>query len=140
MDLISYHQDDTDYKPNNWKELSEWLISLIESEGSDPGDIEYIFCSDAKLLEVNRKYLDHDYYTDIITFPLSEEPLEASIFISIDRVRDNAHSFDNSFEDELHRVMAHGLLHMLGYNDTTEDAKKQMRKKENEYLTKRSWV
>jgi len=102
--------------------------------------LEYVLCSDEYILKVNKEHLDHDYYTDIITFPLQESPLEATIFISVDRVKENAELYNCSEQDELHRVMVHGLLHLLGYNDKTTDEKKQMRLEEDNCLSERNFV
>ncbi len=136
-DRFSFWQEGTEFTLDNPEATASWLGSIFTIEEKDLEHIEYIFCSDDYLLEVNRQYLDHDYYTDIITFPLTEDPVEATIFISVDRVKDNAEEFDQTFSDELHRVMAHGILHLIGYNDATDDEKKLMRQKENEYLSLR---
>lgn len=106
----------------------------------DVEKVDYIFCSDNYLLEINKKYLQHDYYTDIITFPLSENPIEANVFISIDRVKENADLYKVTFEHELHRVMAHGILHLLGYNDSTHEEKQIMRQQEDSLLAQRNFV
>jgi len=115
---------------------SRWIKSISESEGYKIGDLNYIFCSDDYLLEINKQYLDHDYFTDIITFDNSEEEgkLEGDIYVSIDRVKDNAQNLNIDFETELRRVLIHGLLHLIGYEDSTEDLKNQMRAKEDECL------
>ena len=98
--------------------------------------LRYIFCSDKYLLEINRQYLNHDYYTDIITFNLSNHPeaVQGEIYISIDRVKDNARQFNASFTQELHRVIFHGALHLCGYKDKTAKEEKLMREKEDQYL------
>ena len=97
--------------------------------------INYVFCSDKSLLEINRKYLKHDFYTDIITFDLSEkEKIIADVYISVDRVKDNASSLDVSFRSELHRVIFHGALHLCGYGDKTESQKLKMRDREDYYI------
>jgi rRNA maturation RNase YbeY len=98
--------------------------------------LNYIFCSDEYLLEINKQYLDHDYFTDIITFDNSEEDkqLEGDIYISVDRVRDNAATFHTDFDSEMRRVLIHGLLHLVGYEDSSEALKTAMRAKEDEYL------
>ena len=102
------------------------------------GALSFIFCSDAYILDVNMKYLQHDYFTDIITFDYREgQVLSGDLFISIDTVRANAEEYGVEFEDELNRVMVHGLLHLMGYDDHTEDQKKQMRQKEDYYLAMR---
>jgi probable rRNA maturation factor len=116
--------------------LRQFLVSLFKKEGKKLGDLQYIFCSDDYLLDINRQYLNHDYYTDIITFDLSEKghPINAEIYISVDRVRDNAREFGNSVRKELHRVIFHGALHLCGYKDKTPAQQKEMRKMEEKYL------
>lgn len=111
-------------------------METIESEGHTLERIDYIFCSDEFLLKVNRAHLDHDEYTDIITFPLEEDPIVGEIYISIDRVRENADSFGVSFEEELHRVMIHGVLHLCGYDDHEDDDIEEIREKEAFYIGK----
>ena len=113
---------------------ADWIHEVIEDEGFELARVDYIFCSDEFLLEVNRTHLDHDFYTDIITFPLNSNPIMAEIYISIDRVKENAASFSKSFDDELHRVMIHGILHLVGYDDHEEDDVEIIRKKEEEYV------
>lgn len=114
--------------------IVDWLTEVIEEEGFELGRIDYIFCSDEFLLDINRTHLQHDDYTDIITFPLEENPVTGEIYISIDRVRENAISFQTSFEDELHRVMIHGVLHLCGYDDHEEEDIQEIRAKEEDYL------
>ena len=115
---------------------STWIKEVIEEEGFELTRIDYIFCSDEFLLEVNRTHLDHDFYTDIITFPLNPNPIIAEIYISLDRVRENATSYSVSFEDELMRVIIHGILHLCGYDDHEEADIAFIRKKEAYYLKK----
>ncbi|HZV44640.1 MAG TPA: rRNA maturation RNase YbeY [Saprospiraceae bacterium] len=115
---------------------STWIKEVIEEEGYELARIDYIFCSDEFLLEVNRTHLDHDFYTDIITFPLNPNPIIAEIYISLDRVRENATSYSVSFEDELMRVIIHGILHLCGYDDHEEADIAFIRKKEAYYLKK----
>jgi len=115
---------------------STWIKEVIEEEGYELTRIDYIFCSDEFLLEVNRTHLDHDFYTDIITFPLNPNPIIAEIYISLDRVRENATSYSVSFEDELMRVIIHGILHLCGYDDHEEADIAFIRKKEAYYLKK----
>jgi probable rRNA maturation factor len=116
--------------------LKKFLISIIKKEGKKLAELQYIFCSDDYLLAINRQYLGHDYYTDIITFELSEkgQPINAEIYISVDRVRDNARQFNSTLKDELQRVIIHGILHLCGYKDKTARDQAQMRKKEAQYL------
>lgn len=112
-----------------------WLNHLAANEGSKIKTLSYVFCSDEYLLELNKEYLNHDTYTDIITFPFKEgKTLGADIFISIERVGENAKTFGVSFENELRRVMAHGVLHLIGYGDKTAAEQKVMRKKEEEWI------
>jgi probable rRNA maturation factor len=115
----------------------EWIRETVEEEGFELTRIDYIFCSDDFLLEVNRTHLDHDFYTDIITFPLNANPIIAEIYISVERVRENARAYSKSFLDELHRVMIHGILHLCGYNDHEENDIDIIRRKEEYYLGKR---
>ena len=109
---------------------------MIAWEKKSLNSLTYIFCTDRALLEINRKYLDHNFYTDVITFDLSSSRKEilADIFISVDRIKENAERLRLSLKEELHRVMLHGLLHLCGYNDQTEPQKKLIRKKEDFYL------
>ncbi len=115
--------------------LKEWINKTAEQREKKIGNISYIFCSDDELLQINNQYLKHDYYTDVITFDYSEGAvLNGDIFISVDRVRDNAKQVGVSFEEELYRVMIHGVLHLSGVNDKTEQQAKQMRKAEEDSL------
>ncbi len=112
-----------------------WLKEVALSHGKEVGEINYIFCDDAYLLEKNIKYLNHNTLTDIISFDNSQgNLLEGDVFISTERVKENAKEFDVSFENELHRVMAHGLLHFAGLKDKTESQKKEMRRAEDDAL------
>ncbi|WP_291867332.1 rRNA maturation RNase YbeY [Maribacter sp.] len=114
---------------------NEWLIGVLESEGFRLGALEYIFCDDAYLLNINQDYLNHDTYTDIITFDYTEGKIVGGdIFISVERVKENAIEFNVNFKNELHRVMAHGLLHLLGYKDKSEEEAALMRSKEEEKI------
>ena len=125
-------------KPSFWKEQSivPILENLCNKEQLPKGNVSYVFGSDEWLLEINQKFLNHDTYTDIITFDQSdsEDELDGEIYISLDRVRENAQKFEVTFEKELHRVMVHGLLHLAGFSDKTEEEKKLMREKEEEYI------
>lgn len=115
--------------------LKEWIKKTAEQRGKKIGNISYIFCSDDELLQINNQYLKHDYYTDVITFDYSEGVvLNGDIFISIDRVKDNAEQVGVTFEEELYRVMIHGVLHLSGVNDKTEQQAKQMQKAEEDSL------
>ena len=118
------------------RKLKRFIDSLINKEKKKLSSINYVFCNDQALLKINRTYLNHDFYTDIISFDLSDSPknILGEIYISIDRVRENAEIFKNSFKDELHRVIFHGILHLCGYNDKTNREAEIMQKKENLYL------
>ena len=117
--------------------LKKYIQSIFKTEGKKIKSINYIFCTDKILLEINRQFLTHDFYTDIITFDLSEtDVIQAEIYISIDRVNDNALQLGVSFKSELHRVIFHGVLHLCGYKDTNKTEKNKMRGKEEFYLKK----
>ena len=115
--------------------IKSWIKNVVEQKGKSIGDISYIFCDDEYLLEINKTYLEHDFFTDIITFDYSDkEKIAGDLFISIDRVRENSLTHNENFEKELHRVIIHGILHLLGLKDKTEKQAKQMRKAEEECL------
>jgi probable rRNA maturation factor len=116
--------------------LKKFLISIIRREGKKLGGLQYVFCSDDYLLAINQEYLGHDLYTDIITFDLSveDQAIDAEIYISADRVRDNARQYNSSLKEELHRVIFHGVLHLCGYKDKSIKDQKKMREKEDQYL------
>ncbi|TVR87191.1 MAG: rRNA maturation RNase YbeY [Saprospirales bacterium] len=117
------------------KKIAQWLISTAISEGAHSANLTIVFCSDEYLLEMNREHLGHDYYTDIITFPFGDPPnIVGDLFISIDRVKENASDLNLPGGEELRRVMVHGLLHLLGYTDLTGGEKQKMREMENQYL------
>ncbi len=137
MSSISFFSEDTPFELPHQKVIKEWITDIISREGKSLKHLNYIFCSDAHLLIINQQYLDHDYFTDIITFDSSDSPdvIEGDIFISVDRVQDNATSLGHSFLLELNRVIAHGVLHLIGYDDTSPELKLQMRQKEDSYLS-----
>jgi len=114
--------------------LTSWIEQLAREEGVQLQEISIVFCSDDYLLQVNQEYLQHDYYTDVITFQLTEGVLHGDIFISLDRVADNATELEVPFDYELLRVIIHGVLHLAGYRDKTADQEVEMRMKENYYL------
>lgn len=119
--------------------VKEWIRDFVKSYGKEVGELYYSFCSDEYLYKMNVELLGHDFYTDIITFPLNEceTILSAEFHISIDRIKENAVTFNRSFRDELHRVMAHGVLHLIGFDDLCEDDEKQMREEEEKCLMMR---
>lgn len=132
---MDFFSEDTDYLPENQEHLTRWITSVIEAEGKIPAAISFIFCSDEYLLRMNVEHLQHDYYTDIITFDYCEGAvISGDLFISVDRVRENASELQVPFEDELHRVMVHGVLHLLGYGDKTEAEQRAIRQKEDACL------
>lgn len=134
--MIEFHYE-IDFEIKDSERTSEWLEQLIIEEGKEMGGITYIFCNDKFLLERNQKYLNHDTLTDIITFDYCQgDIISSDIMISIDRVKENSTIFENSFSEELKRVMAHGILHLIGYDDYDEKDKEIMREKENYYINK----
>jgi rRNA maturation RNase YbeY len=121
-------------KPVN---LKEWIENTIKDEKKTPGVVNLIFCSDDYLLKMNNNYLNHDYFTDVITFDYSlNNKISGDIFISIDRVKENAQRYQNDFLNEILRVIIHGILHLVGYNDKSENEKIIMTEKENIYINK----
>ena len=139
---IRYYNDDCKYVLKNKRICSNWLNECANSEGFKIGDISYIFCSSEKHIEINRQYLGHDYYTDIITFDETEYPtkegeigvVNGDLFIDVDTVKLNAKEFDSNFTTELHRVIVHGLMHLCGQKDKSPEEATEMRTKENKYL------
>jgi probable rRNA maturation factor len=129
---INFFNEDCSFKIKNKTLLRKWLKNCIAEENFKPGAINIILCSDKYLHDINIKYLNHDTFTDIITFNYSDnKKLSGDLFISIERVIENASHFSNNITDELHRIIIHGILHLCNYNDKTEDGKKEMTKKEN---------
>ena len=132
--MISFNYE-LDFALDNAQAYEDWLSEVITSENKTEGEINYIFCDDDYLLEINQQYLDHDTLTDIISFDYSiGNDLHGDVFISIDRVRENALDFNVSFQEELKRVMVHGVLHYCGYKDKSENDEKLMRQKEDEKM------
>ena len=131
---IEFHSEDISFQVSDPEKYRSWLRGVIQSEQKSLIHLNYIFCSDNYLLDVNRKHLGHDFYTDVITFPLSKENIEGDVFISIDRVKENAAHFDVPFHHELSRVMVHGVLHLIGYDDSNKDEQGLMRSLEEKYL------
>ena len=132
--MISFNYE-ADFELTEEAVISDWLSKVIVSENKKEGDINYIFCDDDYLVEINKQYLDHDTLTDIISFDYSVgNELNGDIFISVERVKENAVEYGVSFEDELKRVMVHGILHYSGYKDKSEEDERIMRGKEDEKL------
>jgi probable rRNA maturation factor len=133
---IYFHSELPRFKLLKQRVLTKWLYTVIVSCKREAGDLQFIFCSDQYLLDLNIRFLSHDYFTDVITFDYSEKKIvSGDIYISIDRVRDNAEKQKQTFEDELHRVMVHGVLHLLGYTDKGKGNKARMRGKEDKFLS-----
>ena len=133
--MVRYFFEDTDFvfKPKKINNL--WLKTVAESEVKKIGQVNIIFCSDNYILDINQKYLQHDYFTDIITFDYCEnDVLSGDLFISVDSVRENSIFYKTEFTDELNRVIVHGVLHLIGYDDHSDEDIKMMRSKENYYL------
>ena len=139
--MVSWFTEDIKFDYAEKRRTARWLKLVAESEIRRLGDISIIFCSDNYILDVNIKYLSHDYFTDIITFDYCEgDILSGDLFISIDSVRENASFYGTEFSEELNRVIVHGILHLIGYDDHSDKEKKVMRQKENYYLSLRELV
>jgi len=132
---IIYEAADISFPKIKRRETTCWVKRVIENFNKQPGDITYIFCSDKEILRINKLYLNHDYYTDIITFDYSEKGrVSGDLFISLETVKTNSEKYKTKYEEELHRVMIHGILHLCGYDDKTPEEKKIMRSKEDDAL------
>lgn len=140
MSAIYFFYEDTSFKLPTPRKTKDWIKAIIQAECKDLGILNYIFCSDNYLLAINRQYLGHDTFTDIVTFNHAESDgsaLEGDIFISVDRVQENAAQLKTPFDEELHRVVAHGVLHLAGHDDKSQGDKAAMRAKEDTYLSLR---
>lgn len=136
MSSINFFFEDVRPFKQKKKPIKKYVKSLILNELYVLGELSVIFCSDRYLLNINKQYLNHDYYTDIVTFNYVEDSvISGDLFISLDRVRENAETFETKFVVELYRVVFHGVLHLIGYNDKTDAEKMQMRQKEDYYLS-----
>jgi len=135
--LIAFNQIDLSYTLKNKTQLRVWIAEAIQKERFLLNFLSFNFCSDKHLLKINQEHLNHDYFTDIITFDLSDEKgkIEGDIYISLDRIRDNAKTNKEAFTRELHRVIIHGVLHLCGYKDKRSSDAVLMRKKEDYYLS-----
>lgn len=138
--MIRFFKEDVKFDYKAKQPCKSWLKFVAGSEIKKPGDINIIFCSDNYILDVNMKYLQHDYFTDIITFDYCEgDVLSGDLFISVDSVRENAAYYGTEFKDEMDRVIVHGVLHLIGYDDHSKSEQKVMREKENYYLAQRNF-
>lgn len=136
--MVRYFFEDIKFEYKNKQFNNRWLKLVAESEICRLGDINIIFCSDPYILNINLQYLGHDYFTDIITFDYSQKPvISGDLFISVDSVRENSVFYGTEFTEELHRVIVHGILHLIGYDDHTDVDTRVMRSKENYYLALR---
>lgn len=139
--MVSYFFEETDFLFKGRVKNNKWLKLVAESEIRKLGDINIIFCSDNYILDINQRFLSHDYFTDIITFDYCEgDKLSGDLFISVDSVKENSIQYGTEFNDELNRVMVHGILHLIGYDDHTKAQQKQMRQKEDYYLSLRDLI
>lgn len=138
--LFDFHSEDISFELNKKPAIISWLSYSITNENKSPGEISYIFCSDEFLHKMNVEHLNHDTLTDIITFDYCEDDIiHGEMFISIDRIKDNANDFGVPFENELHRVMVHGVMHLCGYKDKTTEDQNVMSAKEDFYLNLRNF-
>ena len=139
--MVRYYNDSTNYRLRKKRRVAAWLRSVAEEEGYALGDVTYIFCSSAVHRQMNIDYIGHDYFTDIITFDYCEgDKLSGDMFISVDSVRENSFEYGTEFSDELNRVIVHGVLHLIGYDDHNDEDIAIMRQKENYYLSLRELV
>ena len=138
---IEFFSEDIAFELDNPDQVSEWIATVIAQHGQELSGLTYVFCSDDYLHQINVEYLDHDTLTDIITFNNAdiEGTVEGDVFISIDRVRENSSDLGTSFRDELHRVIIHGVLHLLGFTDKSEEEEALMRKQEDSSLSLRKF-
>lgn len=133
--MITFQAENIDFPKIKKQATKNWIKLVAENYGKKIGDINYLFCTDEKILEVNNQYLSHDFYTDIITFDYSEgNKISGDIFISLDTVRTNSQKYNTGFMEELHRVIIHGILHLCGIDDKSEHEEKAMRQAENKAL------
>ena len=136
--MITFYSEDIALPAIDQAKVSDWIRRVAATYGKRTGDISYIFCSDEKILEVNRQYLQHDYYTDIITFDYTVgNKISGDLFISLDTVRTNAEQFGSSYDEELHRTIIHGILHLCGINDKGPGEREIMEANENKALAMR---
>jgi len=140
-EAIEFVSEEIDFTLPDEEKVAAWLTTIVQDHAYTLENLTYIFCSDDYLHEINLAYLNHDTYTDIITFDNADDPevIQSDIFISIDRVKENAGDLNIPFLDELHRVMAHGILHLLGYDDKQPELKEQMQRAEDNCLSLRKF-
>ena len=133
---ISYHAEDISFPKIKRREITNWIKEIASDYNKRVGEISYIFCSDEKILQINQQYLNHDYYTDIITFDYSEEnTISGDLFLSLDTIKSNSEKYHVDYQQEMYRVIIHGILHLCGLKDKTPKEEKIMRDSENKALT-----
>lgn len=132
---IEFHYDEIEFILEEAEKYESWLRKVALKHNKEIGQLNYIFCSDEKILEINKAYLQHDYYTDIISFPYELDPISGDIYVSIDTVKSNSEKFGVPFDQELLRVISHGLLHFIGFDDHSEEDITKMRAAENEAIS-----
>ena len=138
---IFFFKEEIKFRLSEQDKLRRWILNLIKKEGYILSNLNFIYCDDPFLRSANREYLNHDSYTDILTFDNSDSTklIHGDIYISIDRIQANAITYDTTFREELHRVMLHGILHLMGYGDKNKTLRAEMKKKEDYWLLKRSF-
>lgn len=130
--MIEYFSEEVSLPEFNQADVNDWIATIIENNNKELGEITVIFCSDEYILKVNKEYLNHDYFTDIITFDYCEGTVvNGDLFISLDTVFDNSKDFETGYDNELMRVIIHGVLHLIGFNDKTDDEQEEMSRQEN---------
>lgn len=130
--MIRFYQKETNFDLQYKAIIKKWIKGVVEASGKKVGDVNIIFCNDPSILEINQQFLGHDYYTDIITFDYCEgNTVSGELYISVDTVEANAQEYNETFRNEMHRVIIHGILHLLGYDDHSEDDIAQMREQED---------
>ena len=135
--MIQYIAENIKMPALEKQKLNRWIKNIADDYGKKVGDVAYLFCTDKRILEVNKQYLEHDYFTDIITFDYSERNIiSGDIFISLETVKSNSEEFGVGFNDELHRIIIHGILHLCGQDDKTPELRQEMTNKENKALEK----
>ncbi|MEM9919249.1 MAG: rRNA maturation RNase YbeY [Bacteroidota bacterium] len=131
---IHFHNESIEFQLADAEKVSSWLQAVAQAEQKEVGNLNFIFCSDEYLHQINVEYLQHDTFTDVISFPYATDIVEGDVFISIERIRENAELYKVAFEQELYRVMVHGTLHLIGFEDKSPEDKKRMTQKEDQYL------
>ncbi len=133
--MLKIYYKDVKFRLRKTKEIKNWIVQVIRSEGKEPGDLYFIFVADNYIKRINREFLNHDYYTDVIAFDYGEgNIISGEIYLGIETIKRNAKIFKSTIKNEIFRVMIHGVLHLIGYNDKNENEVKEMRRKENIYL------